>query len=292
MNKQIRKNKLNTILAIAGFLAVICLIGGFIAYYYNNISILIWFTVISVGYTAFQYFFATKESVFLSGAKEIQKSDNPNLYGIIEKLTRDEKLPMPRVFIINDPAPNAFASGRDPKHSLVAVSTGLLKIMEKDELSAVIAHELSHIKNYDIRLTMVVFGLTCLVGLLSDLGFRLLFYGRSRRSGDEERSPIGFLIIIISAVLAPIAASFAQMAISREREYLADASAAKATNPDSMISVLKKLDIHGRPMRSQNSATEPMYINDPLKKGFFSNLFSTHPPIEKRIARLENAKKK
>ncbi len=291
MNKQIRKNKRNTVFAIIGFIMVICLFGGLFAYYYNDVSIIIWVFIISIGYAVIQYFLADKEAILVSRAREIQKHDNQKLYSVVEEVAQMAKIPMPKVYLINDSAPNAFATGRDPEHSSVAVTTGLLEIMDKNELTSVIAHELSHIKNYDIRVSMIVFGLVLIIGLFSDLGFRLLFYGRNRRSSDEERSPIGFLILIISAILAPIAASLAQMAISREREYLADASSAKITeNPDGMISALKKLDTHGRPMMSQNSASESMYITNPLKKGLFSNLFSTHPPIEKRIARLENAK--
>lgn len=292
MQKQISANKRNTVLVIAGFVVFICLIGGLFSYFYNDIKFIIYFAVITAIYVAFQYYFADKEALRFSGAKEIQKNDDPKLFGIVENIADSANVPIPKVYVINDPAPNAFATGRDPEHSSVAVTSGLLEILDKNELSSVIAHEMSHIKNYDIRVSMIVFGLVCLVGLFSDLGFRLLFYGHSRRSSDEERSPIGFLIIIISAIIAPLAASLAQMAISREREYLADASSAKLTgDPDSMISALKKLDVHARPMYSQNTAAESMYITNPLKKGLFSNLFSTHPPIEKRIARLENAKK-
>ena len=293
MQKQINANKRNTILTIFGFSFFVCVIGGLLSYFYNDVKFIFLFAIITLIYVVVQYYFADKEALRFSGAKEIQKSDNQKLFSIVEEIATAANVPMPRVYIINESAPNAFATGRDPEHSSIAVTTGLLEVLDKNELASVIAHEMSHIKNYDIRVSTIVFGLVCLVGLFSDLGFRLLFYGRSRRSSDEERSPIGFLIIVISAILSPIAASLVQMAVSREREYLADASSAKITNdPDSMISALKKLDIHARPMRSQNPASESIYITNPLKKGLFSNLFSTHPPIEKRIARLENAKKK
>ena len=293
MQKQINANKRNTVLTIIGFLLFVCIIGGLFSYFYNDVKYILLFSIITLIYVVVQYYFADREALRFSGAKEIQKNDNPKLFNIVEEVSASANVPMPRVYLINEPAPNAFATGRDPKHSSVAVTTGLLEILDKNELTSVVAHEISHIKNYDIRVSTIVFGLVCLVGLFSDLGFRLLFYGHSRRSSDEERSPIGFLIIIVSAILSPIAASLVQMAISREREYLADASSAKITNnPDSMISALKKLDIHTRPMRSQNPASEASYITNPLQKGLFSNLFSTHPPIEKRIARLENAKKK
>jgi heat shock protein HtpX len=196
---------------------------------------------------------------------------------------------MPDVYIIDDPAPNAFATGRDPKHSIVAATTGLIDIMDDKELTAVMAHEMSHVKNYDIRVSMIVFGLVCVIGVISDLGMRMLWYGDRRRS--DERSPVGLVIMLATAILAPVAASLAQMAVSRQREYLADASAVNITRyPEGMISALKKLDSHTRPMHQQNTATEAMFITSPLKKGMISNLFSTHPPIEKRIERLEHGK--
>lgn len=293
MQKQIIANKRNTILIMAGFVIFIGLLGVLFSYLCDDIGVLIWVLIISIGYAILQYFLADKLSVALAGAKQIEKKDNPRLYRAVESLSVSMKLPMPKVYIINDSAPNAFATGRDPEHSIVAATTGLVEIMDDKELISVMAHEMSHIKNYDIRVSLIVFGLVSIVGVISDLGFRLLFYGRTRRSSDREQSPIGFLIIVISAILAPLAAMLAQMAVSREREYLADASAAHVTHhPECMISALKKLDTHGRPMQSQNPAAEAMYINNPLKKGLFSGLFSTHPSIEKRIARLENAKTK
>jgi heat shock protein HtpX len=152
------------------------------------------------------------------------------------------------------------------------------------------AHEMSHVKNYDIRVSMIVFGLTCVIGLISDLAFRMMFYGDRRR--ENEGSPVGYVLVLIAAFLSPILASLAQMAVSRQREYLADASAVNITRyPEGMIAALKKLQSHSQPMHSQNISSEAMYINNPLKKGFFSNLFSSHPPIEKRIERLEHGKK-
>ena len=227
----------------------------------------------------------------MTGAREIQKKDNPRFYNIVENLSITTGLPMPKVYIIEDKAPNAFATGRDPKHAAVAATTGLIDIMDDKELTAVMAHEMSHVKNYDIRVSMIVFGLVCVVGLISDLGFRMMFYGDRRR--ENEGSPVAYVLLVVVAILAPILAAVAQMAVSRQREYLADASAAHITRyPEGMISALKKLQSHSAPMRSQNIATEAMYINNPLRKGFFSNLFSSHPPIEKRIERLEHGKNK
>ncbi|MBQ3309794.1 zinc metalloprotease HtpX [Candidatus Saccharibacteria bacterium] len=288
MYKQIAANKRNTVFIMLFFVVLIGAIGGIFAYIFNDLWIEIYILVIAIVYALFQYFAASSLAVAMTGAKEISKKDNPKLYNAVENLSLTAGLPMPKVYIIDDPAPNAFATGRDPKHAIVAATTGLLDIMDKNELEAVIAHEISHVKNYDIRVSMITFGLVCLIGFISDIGLRMLWY----RDKDDDRSPVGAIIILITSIFAPIAASLAQLAVSREREYLADASAAHLTRyPEGMISALKKLDTHGRPMRRQNSATEALYINAPLKKNSISNLFSTHPPIEKRIERLENAKK-
>lgn len=286
MYKQIAANKRNTVIIIIGFVMLISAIGCAFAYAYNDWSVAAYVLVISSIYALIQYFLASKLTVAMTGAKEIQKRDNPRLYRIVENLSITTGLPMPKVYIINDPAPNAFATGRDPKHAIVAATTGLIDIMDDNELTAVMAHEMSHVQNYDIRVSMIVFGLVCLVGFISDLGIRML-----RHSDDDDRSPVGAIIMLLVAIFAPIAASLAQLAVSRQREYLADISAVKITRyPEGMINALKKLDEQGRPMKRQNSATSSMYINNPMKKGFLSKLFSTHPPIEDRIERLENAK--
>ena len=289
MYKQIAANKRRTVLMMLSFVALIAAISCIFAYYFDDWNITIWVLVCSIIYAVIQYFAASSLAVTMTGAKAIEKKDNPRFYNIVENLSITTGLPMPKVYIINDPAPNAFATGRDPAHSLVAATTGLIDIMDDKELTAVMAHEMSHVKNYDIRVSMIVFGLVCLVGVFSDLAYRMLFYGSRRR--DEENSPLGAVFLLIAAILAPIFASLAQMAVSREREYLADASAVNITRyPEGMISALKKLADHSRPMKNQNFATSAMYINNPLRKGFISNLFSTHPPLEKRIERLENGK--
>ena len=288
MYKQIAANKRNTIIIMIGFIVLISLIGCAFAYAFNDWAVSIYVLVISSIYALFQYFAASHLAIMMTGAKEISKKDCPRLYRAVENLSITSGLPMPKVYIIDDKAPNAFATGRDPEHAMVAATSGLIDIMDDNELTAVMAHEMSHVKNYDIRVSMIVFGLVCLVGFISDLGLRMMYY--SDRD-DDNRSPVGLVIMLVIGIFAPIAASLAQLAISREREYLADISAVKLTRyPEGMISALKKLDEHGRPMRRQNSATSAMYINNPMKKGLFNKLFSTHPPIEDRIERLENAK--
>ena len=271
------------------FVVIISLLGWLFAWLANNPSILIWCAIISAAYAVFQYFFSDKLAILSAGAKEADEDAHARYFRIASKLAEDAKIPMPRLYVINDSAPNAFATGRDPEHAALAVTTGLLDIMDDRELRAVLGHEMSHVRNYDIRISMITFGLVMLVGLLSDFGLRVLWY--SDRD-EEDNSPIGMLFVLIVLVLSPILATIVQMAVSRQREYLADASSASITgDADSMIDALRKLDAHNRPMHQQNVATEAMYISNPLKKSVLSRFFSTHPPIEARIERLESVKK-
>lgn len=289
MYKQIAANKRNTVLIMLFFILFIAAIGGLIAYFTRDMWVAIWVLVAAIVYSTVQYFLSAQLAVMMTGAKEIKKKDNPRLYNTVENLSIATGLPMPRVYIINDPAPNAFATGRDPKHAIVAATTGLLDIMDNKELTAVMAHEMSHVKNYDIRVSMITFGLVCIVGYITDLGVRMIWY--TNRHNSDDNSPVGAIIMVFVAILAPIVASLAQLAVSREREYLADASAVHITRyPEGMISALKKLDTHAQPMRHQNPATEGLFINNPLKRSSINSLFSTHPPIEKRIERLEYGK--
>lgn len=289
MYKQIAANKRHTVYIMVGFVAVISLIGAAFAYWLNDWWITAWVITVAVVYAVIQYFAASSLAVAMTGAKQIKKKDNPRLYNTVENLSITTGLPMPKVYIIDDPAPNAFATGRDPNHAIVAATTGLLDIMDSKELTAVMAHEMSHVKNYDIRVSMITFGLVCIVGFIADLGLRMLWYTNDR--DNDDRSPIGLIVMLLVSILAPIAASLAQLAISREREYLADASAVNITRyPEGMISALKKLDTHSRPMHKQNAATEALFINNPMKKSAIGSMFSTHPPIEKRIERLERGK--
>lgn len=289
MYKQIAANKRNTVLIMIFFVMLITLIGWAVAYFMGDWGVALWVFAVAAIYAVIQYFAAASLAVAMTGAKQIKKKDNPRLYTTVENISIATGLPMPKVYIIDDPAPNAFATGRDPEHAVVAATTGLLDIMDNKELNAVMAHEMSHVKNYDVRVSMITFGLVCIVGYIADLGVRMMFY--TSRGNDEDNSPIGLIVVLLVSFFAPIAASLAQMAVSREREYLADASAVHITRyPEGMISALKKLDTHSRPMRRQNPATEALFINNPLRKGAINNLFSTHPPIEKRIERLEHGK--
>ncbi|MEY3028730.1 MAG: hypothetical protein RL198_127, partial [Actinomycetota bacterium] len=227
-------------------------------------------------------------AVAMSGAKQISKSDNPRLYRIVENLAISQGLPMPRVYIINDPAPNAFAAGRDPKHAVVAATTGLLEIMDDQELEGVMAHELGHVKNYDIRVSTIVFGLVAAVGILADFALRMAFFAGSSRNRDS--GAFGLILILIGVVgwiVAWLIGPLVRAAVSRQREYLADASGAEMTRyPEGLARALQKLGEYGRPMRRVDSAMAHMFINDPVKPGLVERAFSTHPPIPKRISRL------
>lgn len=285
MYSAISANKRNTVLIMAVFVGIISAIGWAISYFYGNRSIFLITVVAAALYALIQYFIAGKLAVAMTGAQEIQKSDNPELWRIIENLSITEGMPMPKVYVIDDPAPNAFATGRDPKHAIVGVTTGIMQIMDKRELTAVMAHEISHVKNYDIRVSMIAFGLVSAIGLLADVAIRMMFF-----SGGENRNvnPVMLVVGIIVLIITPIIASIVQMAVSRQREYLADASGVLTTRDNEGLAMaLGKLQEYGQPMRRQHSSTANLFMNNPLKSGFVSGLFSSHPPLEKRIERLQ-----
>ena len=240
-------------------------------------------------YALFQYFVASSIAIAMSGAVPIEKSDNPRLWRIVENLAITEGMPMPKLYVIPDEAPNAFASGRDPKHAVVAATTGLLAIMNDKELEGVMAHELGHVKNYDIRVSTIVFGLVSAVGVLADFAIRMAFFsGGGRKDSNDNGFGAALIIIGIAAsLIAWLIGPIVSAAVSRQREYLADATGAHTTRyPEGLASALEKLGQYGRPMRRASSSMAHMYINDPVKPGLTERLFSTHPPIPQRIARL------
>ncbi len=284
MYRAIRKNKVNTVVIIVLFIFVIGGLGWLAGWIYNSPSIVIFAVVFSAGYAIIQYFAAGRAAVSMSGAQRISKADNPRFYRIVENLVITTGMPMPEVYIINDPAPNAFATGRDPEHAIVAATTGLLEIMDDAELEGVMAHEISHVRNYDIRVSLIVFGLVSAVGMLADLAIQMAFFGRR---DNNNNNPIMMVIGLVAILVAPLLATVVQLAVSRQREYLADASGALVTRyPEGLASALEKLETYGRPMQKQNSSMAHLYISDPLRKGVMSRLFATHPPIEERVARL------
>jgi len=290
MYRAIAKNKRNTVLIIVLFVLIIGGLGALVAYIYRDTTIVITTLVIAGAYALFQYFAASGQALSLSGAQQIQKSDNPRLYRIVENLSITTGTPMPKVYVINDPAPNAFATGRDPQHASVAATTGILELLDDSELEGVMAHEIGHVQNYDIRVSMIVFGLVVAVGFISDILIRLSFFGgrgNNNNSGGGG-NPIVLIAGLAAFILAPIVAAVVQAAISRQREYLADATGALTTrNPDALASALAKLSEYGRPMQRQNSTMAHMWIADPAKPGLMDRLFSTHPPIAERVERLE-----
>lgn len=287
MYRNIAKNKRNTVFIILLFILIIGGLGLLAAYIYNDISIVVITLVIATGYAVFQYFMASRQALSLSGAREIQKADNPRLYRIVENLSITTGTPMPKVYIINDPAPNAFATGRDPQHASVAATTGILELLDDSELEGVMAHEIGHVQNYDIRVSMIVFGLVVAVGFISDIFLRFAFFGGRGNNNNGGGNPVVLVLGIVSLLLAPLVAAVVQAAISRQREYLADATGALTTrHPDALASALEKLGAYGRPMQKQNSTMAHMWIADPTKPGLMDRLFSTHPPIADRVKRL------
>ncbi len=291
MYSEIESNKRKTWIMMIFFVVVISILAWFVSYYllgspYFTIAILAG----AVAYATFSYFNAAKLATTISKAQEVTQTEQPRLYTTVENLAITEGLPTPKIYIIDDPAPNAFASGKDPNHSIIVVTRGLLDIMDDAELQGVIAHEMAHIKNYDIRVMMVAMALVLVVAIIADISLRVSFFGGGRRRSSSSGQAGGIVMIvgIIGLILAPIAAKLIQAAISRKREYLADASGALATRyPEGLASALTKLQTHGTKMKSQNSAMAHMYIANPLKKTSYTKFFSTHPPLEDRIAKLK-----
>lgn len=285
MYSQIAANKRKTILVMAVFVAFVALIDWIFSRIFSaQPTVFIGVMIGSLIYTIITYYAGARMALAVNGAREIQKSDNPRLWNIVENLAITDGLPMPRVFIIDDPAPNAFATGRDPKHSAVCATSGLLDMMTDSELQGVFAHEMGHVKNYDIRVSMIAFALSAVVSLLADIILRMTWF----RDDEEGGSPLALAAGIVAAILAPIIATLIQLAVSRSREYLADATGVLTTRyPEGLISALQKIGQHGSTMRKQNTATAHLFFANPLKGHSLSNLFSTHPPIEERIARLQ-----
>ena len=287
MYRAIARNKRNTVFIILLFLILIGALGWLASLIYHSYTILVVVLVGAILYALFQYYLASSQALSMSGAVPITKADNPRLWNVVENLSITTGTPMPAVYIVNDPAPNAFATGRDPEHASVAATTGLLDLMTDAELEGVMAHELGHVRNYDIRLGMIVFGLTVAIGFIADIFLRMAFFG-GNRNNNNGGNPVVLVFGLIAAIVAPLVATLVQLAVSRQREYLADATGAMTTrHPDALASALLKLEAYGRPMQKQNSSMAHLWINDPLKPGLMTRLFSTHPPIPQRVERLQ-----
>lgn len=288
MYSAINSNKRKTIVIMMMFVVIVGALGWIFSGMFADGSPSITYGVLigSVIYALISYLSASKMALAVNGAKQISKKDNPRLYRIVENLSITEGMPMPKVYIMNDPAPNAFATGRDPNHAAVCATTGLLEIMNDSELEGVMAHEMGHVKNYDIRVSIVAFAMVAVIGMLADLILHFTWFGGSDNDNDSNSAAF-FLVGIVGAILAPLAATLIQLAISRQREYLADATGALTTrHPEGLASALEKIGEYGSATQRQNASTAHLFFANPLKGKSLNNLFSTHPPIKDRISRL------
>ncbi len=293
MYKQIDSNKRKSVLLIVFFVVIIALLGAAFGQVYDDsgaflVGAFVLASVSAVG----SYYFSDKIVLAASGARQITVTDAPDIYHLVENLCITGGLPVPRVYIISDPAMNAFATGRDPEHAAIALTTGIIERLDRSELEGVIAHELSHVKNLDIRFATLVVVLVGTISLLADWFLRFSFFGGRRRGGSDRESgqmgTIFALIGLVLAILAPLAAQLVQLAISRKREFLADASGALLTRyPQGLASALAKISQDPSHMRHVNRATAPLYFSNPFRGARVAGLFSTHPPIQERIAELE-----
>lgn len=290
----IDSNIRKTWILFTGFLIVIIALGWVFSYVFKSYYILIGAVIFSFLMSFFSYWYSDKIVIAISRAKPLEKKQNPELYNIVENLCITAGLPLPKIYVIDEPAPNAFATGRNAKKAVVAVTIGLLEILDRSELEGVIAHELSHIGNRDMLLQTVVVVLVGSIVLLSDFFLRWTIYGgRGRRSGGRAEGQVQAIMILVgllAAILAPLIAKLIQLAISRKREYLADAAGALLTRyPDGLANALIKISQNPTPLKVANKATAHLYIANPLKgkqaKGI-AKLFMTHPPAEERVKRL------
>jgi len=293
---QADSNTRKTWILIFGFLVFIIMVGWLFSYLLDNSAILVIAVLISVFMSFGSYWYSDKIVLSMMRAKPIEKQDNPELYLLVENLCITAGLPLPKIYIIEEKQPNAFATGRDAKHAVVVVTRGLLEKLEKIELEGVIGHELAHIGNKDMLLGTVIVILVGIVAMLSNFFLRISFYG-GRRNRDSENKGAGLLAIlgIVAAILAPIAAALIQLAISRKREFLADASGGLLTRyPEGLARALEKISADSTPMRVANNATSHLFISSPLRgeqaKNWLAKLFLTHPPIEERIKILRGMK--
>lgn len=293
--KQILQNKRKTIMLVTLFSVLVLALGWAIGYLVNNDSItgiIITLIVLAI-YIPMTYMTASSQVLNMSGAREVQKEDYPELYNVVEELSLAARIPMPKVYVVHDPAPNAFATGIKPEKGAVAFTTGLLERLNREELSGVAAHELAHIRNYDIRLTTICVALVGVIVLIANIGSRMLLFGGNRRN-NQKTNPALLILALVFVILAPIAAQFVKLAVSRNREYLADATAVKFTrNPTGLINALQKISADPKDVKNAKEATASMYIIHPFgkrrrkRKSKKTSLWATHPSTENRIERLE-----
>lgn len=284
MYSSISQNKRNTVIIFSLFIAIISGIGLYFSYIYDDLVIFIFTLIFAIFYALFQYNISTAITLKMNGAELISKKDAPEFYSIVESLSITAGLPMPKLYIINDSSMNAFAAGTNPENSVICATTGLLENMDKVEIEGVMAHEISHIKNYDIRVSMAAVALTAVIGMLSDIVLRFIFLNDD---DEDSKNPITLILGLFFVLISPLLATITRLAISRQREFLADATAVSLTRyPDGLISALEKLK-NNKPLKRQSSTTASLFISNPMKQGFFQRIFSTHPPLDDRINRLK-----
>ena len=288
---QAESNNRKTWFLITGFLIFIIALGWLFSYLLDNYIFLIIAVIIATLQSFLSYWYSDKIVLAMTQAKPIEKRDNPELYRIVENLSITAGLPLPKIYIINEVQPNAFATGRDAKHAVVAVTRGLLEKLDRSELEGVLSHELSHIGNKDMLLGTVVVILVGVIALLANLFLRISFFGGGRRSSRGSGGIIMLLLGIVAAILAPLVAVLIQMAISRKREFLADASGAFLTRyPEGLARALEKISKDSAPLKTANTSTAHLYISSPFKgkqsQNWLTKLFMTHPPAEERIKAL------
>lgn len=289
---QVSRNKAKSLIYIALFVGLVAAIGWFAQWYFHNPIIFPIALAIAIAMSWGSYFSGDKVALVASRAKQIQKKDNPYVWNLVENLSITAGLPMPKVYLIDDSAENAFATGRDPKHASIALTTGIIDRLENEELEGVIAHELSHVGNYDTRLMAIVVVLVGLVTLMTDFMLRMAFWGGENRDSGQ----LGLIVMAVGFVLlllSPLFAAMIQLAVSRKREYAADASGALLTRyPEGLASALEKIDQDQEPLEVANKATAHLFIASPFKnrkrdgQSWFSKLFNTHPPTADRVKAL------
>lgn len=290
--QQIAQNKRKTIYVLIGFMGLVGIMGAALGYFcYGRPSMGIMIAiVVGLFYMITILSQSTRIVMNMNNAHKVTEQEAPELYHVVEDMAMVGKVPMPEIYIIDDPSPNAFATGPNPQHAAVAATSGLLERLNREELEGVMGHEISHIRNYDIRLQSTALALSSVISYLANFGVNSFLWGRVRANEDDDNSGSAILEMIFSIltlILGPLAATIAQMALSRNREYLADASSVELTrDPQGLISALRKIS-NSEPMTQANTSSASLYIEDPFKKDSWTHLFDTHPPIEKRIERLE-----
>lgn len=297
---QVSRNKAKSLVYISLFVGLVAGLGWFASYYFDSYIIFPIALLISIAMSFTSYWYSDKIALGVSGAKEIHKDDNPYVYRMVENLSITAGLPMPRVYVIDDTAPNAFATGRDPDHAAIAVTTGIVDKLENEELEGVIAHELAHVGNYDTRLMTIVVVLVGLVTLMTDFMLRMAFWGGGDRRDSGQLGLIIMVVGFLLLLLSPLFATLIQLAVSRKREFAADASGSLMTRyPEGLASALEKIDSDKEPLEVANKATAHLYISNPFKKNegdaspsggrsWFAKLFDTHPPIPDRVKALRD----